>query len=484
MKAHSEAIGADALPSAAANPEIESYYRWDEPDTNLAVLLNPETVDRLQIAALANVDPRAKSGDEIGGILLGWTEPRNGRTLIVVEEFEPVFCEHRKGPSYSLDGEDTALFEAAITWGRSRPGRCPVGCCRSHLRHGLFLSPDDLALISRFFPDPDNVFLLIKPLPNSACTAGFFFWKEGRIQADFTGSEVPLIPVAAPPSGAAKQPTALAASTAPPAGIPGPPATPAPWTNRRLRRIAVYGFTSVAIAATAAILILRPSRPAAGFAAPKASPVAERALTKSLSAPEQAVSIPQRTPKPDTQTEASQFVPVPRPTTESISAAGKPFVAPSPEALPVPAEPPSLGSEPPVAAPAAVVPTVPLSAPVVESPAPPPPPVRAMNTTTINLPAVSHTLVAPRVIHQVTPAVPRGVGPIVSEVEVDVEVRIDNKGKVTDARVRSTRGAAAELLTIEALKAAQLFRFQPAEENGRAVPAVTILTFRFSPVTK
>ena len=99
--------------------------------------------------------------------------------------------------------------------------------------------------------------------------------------------------------------------------------------------------------------------------------------------------------------------------------------------------------------------------------------------------AVPRSFTAPRVIHQVTPAVPRGVGPeITADVQVDVEVKIDNKGKVTSARVASIRGAAAELLTIEALKAAQLFRFRPAEENGRAVPAVTILTFRFAPAIK
>ena len=481
MRAHNAATGAAAFSPAVAKPELGSYYRWDEPDTNLTVLLKPETVDRLQTAALAEIDPRAHSGDEVGGVLLGWTESDNGRTRIVVEEFEQVYCEHRKGPSYSLSREDNVLFEAALDWGRTRRGCRPVGYWRSHLRRGMFLSSDDLALIHRHFPDPESVFLLIKPLANGACTAGLFFWKDNRIQAEFTGSEVPLIPVAVPPSGGEQPPAAVPAATAARAGIRPAQAAAAPWSNPRLRRIAGYGFAGVAVLATAAVLAHRPSRPAAGVVAPKIPHAAARALTESQSAPQQAVSLPPRTPKPaEIRTEAMPAVPMPKPEAEPIPATSKPFVLPSRRSLPVPAEA-TLGSEPAPAAAAPAIATVPMSEPAVEGPAPPPQ-AMPLHTTAINPPAAVHTFTPPRVIHQVTPAVPRGVGPgITSDVQVDVEVSIDAKGKVTDARVRSTKGAAADLLTIEALKAAQLFRFQPAEENGRAVPAATILTFRFSP---
>lgn len=72
---------------------------------------------------------------------------------------------------------------------------------------------------------------------------------------------------------------------------------------------------------------------------------------------------------------------------------------------------------------------------------------------------------------------------ITSDVEVDVTVSIDDKGRVTGARLASTRGAAAGLLTIEALKAAQLFRFQPAREHERNVASTMLLTFRFAKTT-
>ena len=73
---------------------------------------------------------------------------------------------------------------------------------------------------------------------------------------------------------------------------------------------------------------------------------------------------------------------------------------------------------------------------------------------------------------------------ITTDVQVDVAVAIDAKGKVTGARIASTKGAAAGLLTIEALKAAQLFRFQPAQEDGRKVTSSMVLTFRFAPTAK
>jgi TonB family protein len=73
---------------------------------------------------------------------------------------------------------------------------------------------------------------------------------------------------------------------------------------------------------------------------------------------------------------------------------------------------------------------------------------------------------------------------ITTDVQIDVAVSVDANGKVTGAQVASTKGAAARLLTIEALKAAQLFRFQPAQENNRNVASSMVLTFRFARTTK
>jgi hypothetical protein len=95
---------------------------------------------------------------------------------------------------------------------------------------------------------------------------------------------------------------------------------------------------------------------------------------------------------------------------------------------------------------------------------------------------VERSFVAPQIVHQVAPAIPLGVGPkITTSIQIDVKVTVDDSGKVIGAHVSSSRGAAAGLLTLEVLKAAQLFRFRPARENDRPVRGEAVLTFRFAP---
>ena len=487
MKARNPMTGATALPRASTNPALQSHYRWDEPDTHLTVLLNPETADRLQTAALASTNPRQQSGDEVGGILLGRTEPDRNRMLIVVQDFEPVLCEHRSGSSYySLSSEEAAVFASAMTWAKSRRDLRPVGYYRSHVRSGLFLSADDLELIDRHFRDPENVFLLIKPLSNVACTAGFFFWRDGRIQAEFTGSEVPLIPLAAPPARAERRTVAPPPSVATSPAIEPALAQTARWSDPGLRRTAGYVCIGLALVASAGVLSRRVQRPATHAVAPQiAKP--ELGVTESQSQPAKAAHVSHQAHKSEIRPEASRVVETAKPAAERIPVPTRTFVPPSRPVLPSPGEP-TINSEPPVSLTAPTLAAAPaIPGPIVEGPASPPPRISPADTRPVSSPAVvaPRTFTPPQAIHQVTPAVPRGVAPeITSEVQVEVELAIDTKGKVSGARIKSTRGAAAELLTIEALKAAQLFRFRPAEENGHAVAGVTIVTFRFAPTVK
>ena len=71
---------------------------------------------------------------------------------------------------------------------------------------------------------------------------------------------------------------------------------------------------------------------------------------------------------------------------------------------------------------------------------------------------------------------------IQSEVRVDVIVAIDPDGKVTGARVSSTKGDSADLLVTEALRAARQSRFRPAREGAKSVRSQMLLTFLFEPI--
>jgi TonB family protein len=73
---------------------------------------------------------------------------------------------------------------------------------------------------------------------------------------------------------------------------------------------------------------------------------------------------------------------------------------------------------------------------------------------------------------------------IQSEVRVNVLVAIDREGNVTGARVASTKGASADLLIDEALRAAKQSRFQPAREGQKTVQSQMLLTFLFKPLAE
>jgi len=170
---------------------LADYYHWEEADSGIRIYLHAGMADRLQAEVLEN-------GKEVGGILLGRAEQDRGRPVAFIDGFLPVPCSYIGGPFYDLSDADIVNLEAALLRtalaGCESP-RAPVvlGYYRSHRRDGMSLSAADLATIDSYFQAPDSVFLLVKAVANAeACTAGFFFWEDGRIQSEFSSLEVAL----------------------------------------------------------------------------------------------------------------------------------------------------------------------------------------------------------------------------------------------------------------------------------------------------
>jgi TonB family protein len=110
------------------------------------------------------------------------------------------------------------------------------------------------------------------------------------------------------------------------------------------------------------------------------------------------------------------------------------------------------------------------------------------------IPASQHSVVQPVIKTVATQSAEPFVGPLIpldvpsdlkpkiqSEVRVDVVVAIDEDGKVTAARVASTKGESASLLVTEALRAARQSKFRPAREGEKTVQSHMVLTFLFKP---
>lgn len=166
---------------------------------------------------------------ELGGILLG----RLSGDRILIEDFEPVPCEHRYSSSYVLSDDDLALLSESVEWARtlSQGGLEALGFYRSQIPPGHSWNERDEELMRRFFPSSGSLFLLLQHGAPDSLAAEFFVLDEGTLRpaadpAPFEAdrpAEVDFFPVEAasvtdlPISGEANVPA-----------VPAPPPAPEP----------------------------------------------------------------------------------------------------------------------------------------------------------------------------------------------------------------------------------------------------------------
>jgi hypothetical protein len=191
---------------AARTQDASDYYVWSVPGKPVAVHLHLDVVDRILAEAMRGFGAVPKRGAEVGGLLIGSIQTGNepGSVSIVrIEDFEPVECSYKRGPSFLFTDEDRAVFESALArYADSARPAYAVGFYRSSTREGMSLEPEDLELMGRFFPLPANVALLIKPYGTKVSIGGFFFRENGAFQEatplefpfrrrELTGEEAP-----------------------------------------------------------------------------------------------------------------------------------------------------------------------------------------------------------------------------------------------------------------------------------------------------
>jgi proteasome lid subunit RPN8/RPN11 len=147
----------------------------------VTVLLDLSVVDRLATAVSAK-------DAEIGGLLIGRFEDNYN----IINDFETIESEHKRGMAYTLSARDASRMGARIEKRfRSADGEV-VGFFRSHRRPGLYLDEADRHIVSSYFADPKQVVLLIKAESNLVPTGGFFFWEEGEMNRKQTYLTFPM----------------------------------------------------------------------------------------------------------------------------------------------------------------------------------------------------------------------------------------------------------------------------------------------------
>ncbi len=179
--------------SRVPEPPASGAYLWEVPGKPIAIQIDFSVVDRLSQEVMRGFGTAPRRGMECGGVLLGSVEVRE-RTLVRIADLEPVACQHARGPAYSLSEAESARFAETIQQWRPMPGRqlYAVGYFRSHMREGLGLSEEDLALFNRWFPGLSDVALLVKPFATRSSVGAFFFRENGSLRSESSYQEFPF----------------------------------------------------------------------------------------------------------------------------------------------------------------------------------------------------------------------------------------------------------------------------------------------------
>ncbi len=182
--------------------------RWTAAECPFAIDYSTRVVDDIRLAVTDAFFSLPRGGAEIGGILLG----RQEKGRIVAVDALPIACEHAFGPSFVLSSRDHEKLAELLAAGGRNPHSKVVGWYHSHTRSEIFLSAEDLEIYNRFFPEPWQVALVLKPHTFQPMRAAFFFReKDGSIHAAAAYQEfvVEPLPMRPAPAQGAPEPTPL-----------------------------------------------------------------------------------------------------------------------------------------------------------------------------------------------------------------------------------------------------------------------------------
>jgi hypothetical protein len=171
--------------------QTPSHYVWEVEGKPVSIHLDFGVVDRIAMDVMRGFGAVPKRGAEVGGVMLGTFDKLDGKTVVKVEDFEPVVCDYLRGPSYLLTEKDEKRFAEAMARLETKD-LTPVGFYRSHTRDGLGLADEDLALFSKYFGDSRQVILLVRPFATKTSMAGFFFEEGDSFYREKSYQEFPF----------------------------------------------------------------------------------------------------------------------------------------------------------------------------------------------------------------------------------------------------------------------------------------------------
>ncbi len=253
---------------------------WFVAELDLAVVVSEPALESMRRAAMVGLQKIPRRGLEIGGVLFG----RRSGNRIEIHQWREIECEHARGPGFSLSEKDEKALAELLETAREDPtlGQFEaVGLFRTRTRGELMVLEEDAAFFDRYFPEPWQLLLVIRPHMYEPARVGFFLrdrdgrmagrpvleaqleLRRRRLPLDFDPAERPRRgprePARVPPAPPGS-PGVAAPPSPGPGGVSAPIPEPLPYPGnrppgRRLsgRRLAAIA-AAVALAAFAVIL--------------------------------------------------------------------------------------------------------------------------------------------------------------------------------------------------------------------------------------
>ncbi len=172
-------------------------------------------LENIRIAVVDAFYAVPRGGIEIGGLLLGSVVGR----VVTVQDWAPIECEHLTGPSFVLSANDEATLRGQLSILNSQV----VGWFHSHTRSPILFSPQDLAIHEKYFPQPFQVAMVLRPANMQPVRANYFFRDSSGVVVP-GAKEFTVEAVRAETTARARTtPAPVFAAPAPPQAEPPPP---------------------------------------------------------------------------------------------------------------------------------------------------------------------------------------------------------------------------------------------------------------------
>ena len=166
------------------------FGSWTAPESPLVIEYSLVVIEEIRDVVAAGYQKFSRGGLETGGVLYGAREGTAIRILAMRE----ITCEHAAGPSFALSLNDRVKFAQQSETDAQDPrleALTAVGWFVSHTRTGILLTPADRETYSRYFPEPWQVTLVVRPAGGGInISAGFFVRQaDGSVVAEQSYAE-------------------------------------------------------------------------------------------------------------------------------------------------------------------------------------------------------------------------------------------------------------------------------------------------------